>query len=100
MLIMMVCVSHFLPSLQSKVRSMYNTLGAEFKIDERFLSPANQRVTEELIDRIYNESGGIYNVKDIKRKIVTYPQLQQSNCIVCHPQVQCTGTTSHVEGLG
>ena len=46
---------------------MYNTLGIDFKIDERFLSPANQRVTEELIDRIYNESGGIYSVKDIKR---------------------------------
>lgn len=46
---------------------MYNTLGVEFKIDERFLSPSNQRVTEELIDRIYNESGGCYSVKDIKR---------------------------------
>lgn len=61
---------------------MYNTLGSEFKIDERFLSPANQRVTEELIDRIYNESGGIYNVKDIKRKIVTRPQMKQSDCLL------------------
>lgn len=47
---------------------MYNTLGVEFKIDERFLSPSNQRVTEELIDRIYNESAGCYSVKDIKSR--------------------------------
>lgn len=53
---------------QSKVRSTYNSLSLQFKIDERFLSPANQHVTDTLIDQIYTDSGGVYNVKDIKRK--------------------------------
>ena len=57
-------------TLQSKVRSTYNSLNLDFKIDERFLSPTNQRVTEALIDQIYNECGGIYSVKDIKRKYI------------------------------
>lgn len=57
--------------LQSKVRTTYNSLNLQFKIDERFLSPSNQNVTDALIDQVYTDSGGIYNVKDIKRK--THP---------------------------
>ena len=34
----------------------------------RFLSPNNQRVTDALIDQVYNDCNGVYNVKDIKRK--------------------------------
>ena len=34
----------------------------------RFLSPNNQRVTDALIDQVYNDCSGVYNVKDIKRK--------------------------------
>ena len=38
----------------------------------RFLSPANQRVTDSLIDSVYNETNGIYTVKDIKRAAHRY----------------------------
>lgn len=34
----------------------------------RFLSPNNQRVTDALIDQVYSDCSGVYNVKDIKRK--------------------------------
>ena len=38
----------------------------------RFLSPANQRVTDSLIDTVYNETNGVYTVKDIKRAAHRY----------------------------
>ena len=38
----------------------------------RFLSPANQRVTDTLIDTVYNDTGAIYTAKDIKRAIHRY----------------------------
>jgi hypothetical protein len=58
--------------LCSKVRSTYNSLNLHFKIDERFLSPANQQVTDALIDQVYTDSGGIFTVKDIKRAVHRY----------------------------
>ena len=42
------------------------------QIPHRFLSPANQRVTDSLIDSVYNETNGIYTVKDIKRAAHRY----------------------------
>ena len=38
----------------------------------RFLSPTNQRVTDSLIDTVYNDSNGAYSVKDIKRAAHRY----------------------------
>lgn len=38
----------------------------------RFLSPANQRVTDALIDSVYNDTGGLYSVKEIKRAVHRY----------------------------
>lgn len=38
----------------------------------RFLSPANQRVTDTLIDNVYNDTGGAYSAKDIKRATHRY----------------------------
>ena len=38
----------------------------------RFLSPANQRVTDSLIDNVYNDTGGAYTAKDIKRATHRY----------------------------
>jgi hypothetical protein len=58
--------------LCAKVRSTYHSLGVEFKIDERFLSPANQRVTDTLIDTVYSDTGGAYSAKDIKRATHRY----------------------------
>ncbi|CAI8036165.1 hypothetical protein GBAR_LOCUS20288 [Geodia barretti] len=58
--------------LCAKVRSTYHSLNLEFKIDERFLSPANQRVTDSLIDNVYNDTGGAYTAKDIKRATHRY----------------------------
>ena len=43
-----------------------------FSLSLRFLSPANQRVTDSLIDSVYNETNGIYTVKDIKRAAHRY----------------------------
>jgi hypothetical protein len=58
--------------LCSKVRSTYHSLSLEFKIDERFLSPANQRVTDTLIDTVYSDTGAVYSAKDIKRATHRY----------------------------
>ena len=38
----------------------------------RFLSPTNQRVTDSLIDTVYNDANGAYSVKDIKRAAHRY----------------------------
>ena len=38
----------------------------------RFLSPTNQRVTDSLIDTVYNDANGGYSVKDIKRAAHRY----------------------------
>ncbi|KAL5509108.1 hypothetical protein EMCRGX_G004397 [Ephydatia muelleri] len=58
--------------LCAKVRSTYNALNLEFKIDERFLSPNNQRATDALIDQVYSDAGGLYTIKDIKRAVHRY----------------------------
>ena len=38
----------------------------------RFLSPSNQRVTDALIDNVYNDTSAAYTVKDIKRAAHRY----------------------------
>eukprot|EP00731_Ephydatia_muelleri_P012873 Em0007g183a len=58
--------------LCAKVQSTYNALNLEFKIDERFLSPNNQRATDALIDQVYSDAGGLYTIKDIKRAVHRY----------------------------
>ena len=41
-------------------------------ISNRFLSPANQRVTDTLIDTVFNDTSAVYTAKDIKRAAHRY----------------------------
>lgn len=42
------------------------------KQTHRFLSPANQRVTDTLIDTVFTDTNGGYTAKDIKRSVHRY----------------------------
>lgn len=43
-----------------------------FALPSRFLSPANQRVTDTLIDRVFTDTNGAYSARDIKRAAHRY----------------------------
>jgi hypothetical protein len=57
--------------LCSKIRALYNSMGLEFNINERFASPHNQRITDALVERIIQDHIN-YDSKDIKRAAHRY----------------------------
>ena len=60
----------------------------------RFLSPTNQRVTDTLIDTVYNDTSAVYSAKDIKRAAHRYYESRRRLGIEEMPDRQVCPVTS------
>ena len=90
------------PSFSSSPLLMKETLiiSLHKQTRPRFLSPANQRVTDSLIDQVYTDSSGLYSVKEIKRAVHRYYESRRRLGIeevnrnaILHKSVKCTANT-------